>query len=102
MIQMNTFLIIAVFLFVLGIYTVFTRKNIIGILMGIELMLNAASLNFITFNFYRGMDDVSGHIFSAFIIVLAAAEAVVALAIVLAVFQQRKHLDIDQVKDLRG
>lgn len=102
MIQFNTFLIIAIFLFVLGIYTVFTRKNIIGILMGIELILNAASLNFITFNFYRSMNDVSGHVFSAFIIVLAAAEAVVALAIVLAVFQQRKKLDIDQVRDLRG
>ncbi len=102
MINLYSFLIIGIFLFVLGIYTVFTRKNIIGILMGIELMLNAASLNFVAFNFYRGMATVSGHVFSAFIIVLAAAEAVVALAIVLAVFQQRKSLDIDQVNELRG
>ena len=100
--QFQVFLGLALVLFGLGLYTVLSRKNVIGILMGIELMLNAAALNFITFNFFRGLPHFKGHVFAIFIIVLAAAEAVTALALILAVYQQRKSLDVDNISEMRG
>lgn len=99
----NSYLILAIILFSAGIFTVLTRKNIIGILLGIELMLNAGALNFISFSFFRHEKiDYSGHIFAIFVIVLAAAEAVVALAILLAVYHQRHSVLTDDISDLKG
>ena len=101
--SIDTYLIIAAILFTLGLVTVFTRRNLIGILMGVELMLNAAGINFLAFAFFKAPEKlISGHIFSIFIIVLAAAEAVVALAIILAMFQQRRTLDVNELNELRG
>ncbi|MDH4198973.1 MAG: NADH-quinone oxidoreductase subunit NuoK [Spirochaetia bacterium] len=99
----NSYLILAIIIFCAGIFTVLTRKNIIGILLGIELMLNAGALNFIAFSFFRHESaDYSGHVFAIFVIVLAAAEAVVALAILLAVYQQRRSVSTDDISDLKG
>ena len=80
--SLQSYLIIAAILFSMGIYGVITRKNAVAILMGIELILNSANINFIAFNRFGGMDNLDGHVFSIFVIVLAAAEAAVALAIV--------------------
>ena len=86
-IPVHWYLMVSLFLFVIGLLIVITRRNLIYILIGIEFILNAASLNFVAFGSYRGENSlVDASIFGVFIIVLAAAEAVIALAIVLNVF----------------
>jgi NADH-quinone oxidoreductase subunit K len=87
------FLIIGALLFALGLVTVSTRRNAVGVLMGVELLLNAANVNFVAFNHYV-LGGVSGQVFGLFVIVLAAAEAAVGLAIVLAIFQTFKTIDV--------
>ena len=79
---LQNYLVVAAILFVLGIYGVMTRRNGIAVLMGIELILNAANLNFLAFAKFGGM-NLSGHIFALFVIIMAAAEAAVALAIII-------------------
>src|SRR6266702_1209834 len=87
------FLILGELLFSLGLVTVATRKNAVGILMGVELILNGSNVNFVAFNHYV-TGGVSGQVFALFVIVLAAAEAAVGLAIVLAIFQTFKTIDV--------
>jgi NADH-quinone oxidoreductase subunit K len=94
------FLVVAALLFAAGIYTVLSRRNAIGILMGVELILNAAGLNFVTFNHFT-TTGVQGSLFTVFIIVLAAAEAAVALAIVLAIYQNRRDIDANRLDTLQ-
>ena len=97
---LSHYLIVAAALFVIGLLTVATRKNAVAILMGVELILNAASLNFVAFShFVHGA--ITGQVFSVFIIVLAAAEAAIALAIVLAIFRTFRAIDADQTSTLR-
>lgn len=100
MMQLEYYLIIGLILFLLGLYTCLTRVNAIGMLMGIELMLNAAGLNFVAFSHFNG-NHIDGHIMAIFIIVLAAAEAVVALAVLLAIYKRFKVIDTDKVVTLK-
>ena len=100
--SLQSYLIIAAILFSIGIYGVITRKNAIAILMGIELILNSANINFIAFNRFGGMDNLDGHVFSIFVIVLAAAEAAVALAIVINLFKNIDSVDVDNADLLKG
>ncbi|MBC8467225.1 MAG: NADH-quinone oxidoreductase subunit NuoK, partial [Candidatus Marinimicrobia bacterium] len=79
MYELNTYLFVAAILFSLGVFGVMTRRNGIAVLMGVELILNAANINFVAFSRFGGM-NLEGHIFALFVIVLAAAEAAVALA----------------------
>lgn len=99
-ITLSHFLVVGALLFSLGIVTVATRRNAVGVLMGVELMLNGANVNFVAFNHYV-TGGVSGQIFALFIIVLAAAEAAVGLAIVLALFQILKTIDVRQADLMR-
>jgi len=100
MFGIHAYLAVSVLLFSLGIIAVLSRRNMIAVLMGIELILNAAALNFVAFSrFITGSLD--GHIFALFIIVIAAAEAAVVLAIILRLYQIRGSIDIDQAADLR-
>jgi len=94
------FLTVGAILFSLGIFAVMTRRNAVGLLMGVELMLNAANVNFVAFARFveHGVD---GHVIAAFIIVLAAAEAAVALAIVLAMFRNFGTVHVDTVNRLK-
>ncbi len=87
------FLVLGALLFSLGLLTVATRRNAVGVLMGVELILNAANINFVAFNRYV-TGGVSGQVFALFVIVLAAAEAAVGLAIVLAIFQTFRTIDV--------
>ncbi len=101
------YVLISSVLFVFGILAALTRKNAIGIFMGIELMLNAAGLNFVAFQAFKRAapntgDWLHGHIFALFVIILAAIEAAVALAIVLRVFGVRRSINPDQSTELRG
>jgi len=85
---------------------VLTRRNAIGVLMGIELILNGAGLNFVAFSrFLQPLQTtslLSGQVFTLFIIAIAAAEVAVALAIVLALYSQMKTIDVEDFKELRG
>jgi NADH-quinone oxidoreductase subunit K len=87
------FLVVGALLFAFGLVTVSTRRNAVGVLMGVELLLNAANVNFVAFGHYIA-GGVSGQVFGLFVIVLAAAEAAVGLAIVLAIFQNFKTIDV--------
>ena len=92
--QLNNYLYISAILFSLGTFAVMTRRNGIAVLMGVELILNAANLNFVAFSRFGGM-NMDGHIFSLFVIVLAAAEAAVALAIVINIYNNLQTINID-------
>ncbi len=85
----------------LGLYNVMTRRNAIGVLMGVELILNAASINLIAFSRFGG-NLVSGQVFTLFVIVLAAAEAAVALAIVVVIFKRFQNIDVEKATILKG
>ncbi len=95
------FLVIGVILFALGAYTAVTRTNAVGILMGVELILNAANVNLVAFNHYNPTPLLTGQVFSLFVIVLAAAEAAVALAIVLAIYMNLRTIDVTEADTLR-
>jgi NADH:ubiquinone oxidoreductase subunit K len=99
------YLILAGVLFACGIFAMVSRRNAVGILMGVELILNAAGLNFVAFARFGhdklGGNHLDGHIFTLFIIVLAAAEAAVALALVLSVFQTHRTIALDEVDELQ-
>ena len=97
--DLNSYLIISAILFSLGLFGVITRRNGVAVLISIELILNAANINFIAFSRYSGM-DFSGHIFSLFVIILAAAEAAVALAIILNIFNNFGSINIDDANKM--
>ncbi|MBU0529940.1 NADH-quinone oxidoreductase subunit NuoK [bacterium] len=97
---LQVYLTLAAVLFSLGIFAVITRRNAIAVLMGIELILNAANLNFIAFARFGGM-NFSGHIFALFVIVLAAAEAAVALAIIINLYQNFQSINVDEAQQLK-
>ena len=82
---LGAYVAVSAALFALGVITIVARRNILYVLMGIEMILNAANINFVAFNRYQG-DGLDGRMFAIFVIILAAAEAAVALAIVLNVF----------------
>jgi NADH-quinone oxidoreductase subunit K len=94
------FLVIGALLFTLGFITVTTRRNAVGILMGVELILNSANVNFVAFNHYVA-GGIAGQIFAVFVIVLAVAEAAVAMAIVLALYSTFHHIDTVETTTLR-
>ena len=94
------FLTLGAILFGLGFITVVSRRNAIGVLLGIELMLNASTLNFVAFSHYvEGF--VGGQVFAIFIIAMAAAEAAVSLAIVMGIFNYYRTIEVDQVATMR-
>lgn len=101
MISLTDFLVVSAALFCIGLYMIVTKQNAIQILIGIELMLNAAILNLVAFGKYDKINN-SGQIFALFAIVLAAATTAVALAIILNVYKKYRTIDpgkIDQLKD---
>ena len=100
--NLSTYLIISAIIFSLGIYGVMTRRNAVAILMGIELILNSANLNFVAFNRFSGMERLEGQVFSIFVIVLAAAEAAIALAIIINLYKNLNTVDVDEANSLKG
>jgi NADH-quinone oxidoreductase subunit K len=97
---LNHFLVVSTLLFSMGIYAIVTRKNAIMVLMGVELILNSANINFIAFTRY-GNFGLQGHLMALFVIVLAAAEAAIALAIVLNIYKTLSTVNIDEVDSLK-
>jgi NADH:ubiquinone oxidoreductase subunit K len=101
MIPVAHFMVLAALLFCIGLVAVITKRNAIVVLMGVELMLNAANINLVAFSRYdAGL--LQGQLFALFVIVVAAAEAAVALAIVLKVYSYYKTADLDKVNELKG
>ena len=94
------YLLLSAILFSLGVAGFLFRKNIITVFMSIELMLNAVNLSFVTFAWQ--FKEVDGHIYSFFVMVVAAAEAAVGLGIILTVFKNRNTLHIDEVSSLKN
>ena len=94
------FLIISGALFSLGLFAILTRRNAIMILMGVELMLNAANINFIAFSRYVAT-SLDGHVVAIFVIILAAAEAAIVLAIVLNIYQNFNTVNVDEINKLK-
>lgn len=102
--SLTGYLVVSAALFVLGVVMFISKKNTIAILMGVELVMNAAALNFMAFSFFTpsANNALDGQVFAIFIILIAAAEAVVALAIALAVYKQYKHVRADKLVSLNG
>lgn len=99
--SLQGYLAVGAILFTLGIFCVLTRKNAIGILLGIELILNAAGINFVAFSKFRtGLID--GQIVALFIMLIAAAEAAVALAVILRFYRLKQTIDADEASILRN
>ncbi len=101
MIPVEHYIILSAALFVTGLMTVIIKKNLVMILIGIELMLNAANINLVAFS---ALDNriFTGRIFALFVIVLAASEAAVALAIILNVYRTFRTTDADRINELKG
>jgi len=98
-IPIEYYLILSGFMFLAGVFGVLTRRNAIVVLMSIELMLNSANLAFVTFSSYQG--NSIGHVFVFFVMTVAAAEAAVGLAIVIALFRNKLTVNIDEINILK-
>jgi NADH-quinone oxidoreductase subunit K len=99
-IQLAHFLIVSAILFSLGIFGILTRRNAIMVLMGIELVLNAANINLVAFSRYGGM-RLDGQAAAVFVIILAAAEAAIALAIILNIYHRFQTVNVDEISHLK-
>jgi NADH-quinone oxidoreductase subunit K len=99
MIPIQYFLALSAILFALGAYGALTRRNTIVVLMSIEIMLNAANINFVTFSSF--FNDVRGQVFALFSIAIAAAEVAVGLAILLNLLKTRETIDLEEISILR-
>ena len=92
MIPLGFFIALSAFLFCVGLFGVLTRRNVIGVLISIELILNAANINFVAFNKYLSPSGVLGQVFGLFVIAIAAASSVVGLVLVIAIYRNSKSL----------
>ncbi len=101
MLQLSHFLLVGMILFIVGVIMVLTRRNVIMALMGFELMLNAASVNFVAFGYFDRI-DLDGQIAALFIIVLAVAETAVALAIILNVYRRYRTIRLDELERIES
>lgn len=100
--SLHFYLVIAAVLFVLGVVCMVTRRNAIALLMGVELVLNSANINFVAFSRFTEAPVLEGQVMSVFVIILAAAEAAVALAIVLNLYRQQRSIQVDEARELQG
>ncbi|AWM38655.1 NADH-quinone oxidoreductase subunit 11 [Gemmata obscuriglobus] len=99
---LTPFLLLSAFLFACGVVCVTTKRNAIGVLMGVELILNAANVNLVAFARFNPAFRLEGQVFALLVVVLAAAEAAVALAIILNFYNNHSTVDVDEAKNLRG
>ena len=101
-IGLNHYVLLGALLFVCGVVCMATKRNAIGVLMGVELVLNGAGVNFVAFSRFNPAFAIEGQVFALFIIVLAAAEAAVALAIILNFYNNHASVDVDEADELKG
>lgn len=98
---LQAYLTVGALLFAMGVLCITTRRNAVAVLMGVELMLNAANLNFVAFARF-GHGEIDGQVFAVFSIVVAAAEVAVALALVLNIYRNIRTIDVDEADLLKG
>jgi len=98
--QLQNYLFIGSALFSLGLFAVITRRNAVAVLMGVELILNSANINFLAFSRFGGM-NFNGHVFALFVIIMAAAEAAVALAIIINLYNNYQSINVDEASQLK-
>src|SRR5258706_16148821 len=101
MIPLSQILFLSTALFFIGMYGLFTRRNLITILMSVELMLNSVNINFVAFNKYLYPDQLSGVFFTIFIITIAAAEAAVAIAIIINLYRNFHSIDVEATGEMK-
>jgi NADH-quinone oxidoreductase subunit K len=99
-ITLNHYLVTSFLLFSIGLLGVLVRRNFLTVLMSVELMLNAVNLNLIAFS--RWLSDLTGQVFSVFVITIAAGEAAIGLALTLSLYRQKKTLNVDEAAELKG
>jgi len=100
-IPIQHFLIVSTIMFFIGICGFIIRRNLITILMAVELILNSVNINFVIFNRYLYPDQLQGHFFAIFIVGIAAAEASVAIALIINIYRKLKNIDVENVNELR-
>jgi NADH:ubiquinone oxidoreductase subunit K len=100
--SLGTYLFIAAALFSLGLLGVLQRRNLIGMLISVELMLNAANINFMAFNRFLAPEPAVGQIITLFVMSLAAAEAAIGLSIILALFRTVHSINVERAQQLKG
>ena len=100
-IPLNQILFVSTALFFIGKYGLFTRRNLITILMSVELMLNSVNINFVAFNKYLYPDQLNGIFFTIFIITIAAAEAAVAIAIIINLYRSHNSIDVENAEEMK-
>ena len=101
-IPVNWYLTVGAMLFCIGLFGMMVRRSAIGMLISIELMLNAANINLVAFGSYLKQPSIAGQVFAIFVITLAAAEAAVGLAIVINIYRLEQHIDADKVTAMKG
>jgi NADH-quinone oxidoreductase subunit K len=102
MIPVEFYVVLSTLLFFIGVYGFIARKNLIGMLMAIELVLNAVNINFVAFNRYLFPGQLEGYLYSLFVIVVAAAETAVAIAIIINVYRKMGNETVDSIKELKN
>jgi NADH:ubiquinone oxidoreductase subunit K len=100
-IPLEYFLIISTIMFFIGVYGFLTRRNLITMLMSVELILNSVNINFVAFNRYLFPGNLQGHFFSIFIIAVAACEAAVAIAIILNIYRRFSNINVENVHEMK-
>ncbi len=100
-IPVESYFILSTLLFFIGVYGFVARKNLISILMSVELILNAANINFVVTNRFLYPEQLEGYIYSLFVIAIAAAETAVAVSIIINVYRQMKNIDAKSINELK-
>lgn len=96
------FVTLSLILCAIGLFGMMTRRNLLGILLSMEVMLNGANLNFAAFAHFKAADPVAGSIFPIFVMAISACEIAVALAIILSMYRRKKRLDVYRLEELNG
>lgn len=100
-IPVSNILFVSTALFFIGMYGLFTRRNMITMLMSVELILNSVNINFVVFNKYLYPDKLDGIFFTIFIITIAAAEAAIAIAIIINLYRSHKSIDVEDASEMK-
>jgi NADH-quinone oxidoreductase subunit K len=100
-VSLSAYLVLALMLFCIGLYGALTKRNAVIVLICIELMLNAVNINLVAFSKYGVNPSITGQVFSLFTITIAAAEAAVGLAILIALYRNRKTVNIDEIDSMK-
>ena len=101
-IGLNHCLLLAAMLFAIGLYAVLSKRNIIAVLMGVELMLNAVNINFVAFNRFTPVSDLTGQLMTVFAITVGVAEVAIGVALAYRIYNDRNTINVDELDNMKG